>query len=108
MQELPLIPTTPSYRVGTTLAGGQFIFDLRWNARDVSWYMNIFTDNETPLRRSIKVVLGTLLGGRSALEDFPDGIIFAADLTGAGQEAGLDDLGTRVRVYFIPNTELVV
>ena len=107
MQELPLIPSTPSYRVGTSLDGNQFIFDLRWNARDVSWYMDVYSDNEVSLRRGIKVVLGALLGHRSALPDFPAGILFAADMTGAGIEAGLDDLGTRVRVYFIPNSELV-
>lgn len=106
-QELPFIPTTPHYQVGTTLDGVQFVFDLRWNARDEAWYMDILAEDESVIRTGVKVVLGTLLGGRSALPGFPAGGLFATDLTRQGIEPGLDDLGTRVRVYFMTEAELL-
>lgn len=105
-QQLPLIPTVPNYRVATQLGDDIFILDVRWNTRDEAWYLDILTDDETMVRAGIKIVLGSLLGGRVRSAAFPKGILQAVDLTGAGAEATLDDLGTRVAVYFTPNADL--
>lgn len=98
--KLPLEPSLPNYRVGTALAGVQFLLDVRWNDRDSSWYIDVLAEDETPIRSGIKVVLGSALGGRTVAAGFPAGIMIAADLTKSGIEAGLDDLGARVVVNF--------
>ena len=103
---LPFAPSIADYRVGTTLDGVQYILDVRWNGRDSAWFFDFLAEDETPIRRGIKVVLGTSLGGRTADAAFPRGIIIAADLSGAGRDAGFDDIGTRVLVYFFPLSEL--
>lgn len=103
---LPFVPSVPNYRVGTTLDGRTYILDVRWNGRDAAWYFDILAEDETPIRRGIKVVLGTSLGGRVSDPAFPQGIIAASDLSGAGIDAGLDDIGTRVGVYFFTFDEL--
>lgn len=103
---LPLVPSIPYYRVGTALAGAQYILDLRWNGRDESWYMDVLAEDETPIRLGIKVVLGTILGGREVDPLFPAGVLQAVDLTNSGTEAGLDDLGDRVQVYFYPFADM--
>lgn len=104
---LPLQPSIPQYSVGTTLAGISYVFSLRWNTYDSAWYMDIALDDEavTPLRSGVKVVLGTLLGNRCTSPLFPAGALVAVDTSGDELDAGLDDLGSRVQVYFYPASE---
>lgn len=105
-QQLPLIPTTPNYRVGTTLNGTNVVLDIRWNARDGAWYMDILTEDEVAIAYGVKIVLGTLLGGRVVSALFPRGYMMASDLTGAGSDAGLDELGERIQVLFFEPDEV--
>ncbi len=110
--EIPLEPSVPSYRVGTALDGTQFIFDVRWNSRaDIdpvtgaavgAWFFDLRAEDEVMIVSGIKVVLGTLLGGRSTDPRFPNGILWAVDTSDHNREATLDDLGTRVVIYFTP------
>jgi hypothetical protein len=100
-QSLPLVPSVPIYRVGTTLGGRQFIFDVKWNARDEAWYMDISTSSDVIIRHGIKIVLGTIFDGRTVNSESPQGALIATDLTGVGLDAGFDDLGDRVVVYFL-------
>lgn len=106
IQQLPLRPSIPSYRVGTTLNGRQVLIDARWNGRDAAWYLDMLTEAEEPIVMGMKVVLGVLLGGRTTNTEFPVGVLMASDLSGTGREATLDDLGTRVLVYFYTPEEL--
>ena len=101
-QQLPLVPSTPNYRFATTLDGTSYVFDVRWNARDEAWYLDVYDQNETLIRAGVKIVLGALLGRRSVDPAFPDGLLIATDLSGEGREATFDDLGTRVVVIFTP------
>lgn len=105
-QQLPLTAEFPNYRVATTLAGSVYLLDVRWNARDAAWYMDILADDETVLAAGIKIVLGSLLGGRYTSPRLPAGILMACDLAGTGVDAGVDDLGARVAVYFTPIEDL--
>ncbi len=104
-QELPLEPSTPSYRVSTTLGGVPYVLDVRWNARDDAWYLDIRDEEALAIRVGIRVVLGVMLGRRCVDPRFPAGFIFAADTSNRGEEAGLDDLGARVKVYFFTFAE---
>lgn len=112
---LPLVPSIASYRFSTTLEAfsegsatepRNYVFDVRWNARAESWYMDILAADETPIRMGIRLVLGTLLGGRSVSLAFPAGALRARDLSNEGREAAFDDLGTRVVVYYFTEDEL--
>lgn len=106
---LPLRPSIPSYRFSTTLevygergetVPALFIVDMRWNSRAGSWFMDLLKPDETPIRYGMRVVLGAILGGRCASRDFPAGALMAMDLSGEGREATLDDIGSRVVVYY--------
>lgn len=99
-QILPLVPSVPSYRVGTQLDGVQYVLDVRWNGRDGAWYMDILDEAAVAIRSGVKIVLGAFLGRRTVNPAFPAGLLVAADLSGEGRDATLDDLGTRVVVYF--------
>jgi len=105
--ELPLIPSVPFYTFGVDLEDLTYLIEMRWNGRDLAWYMSIMEEDETPIRMGIKVVLGTFLGRRSVNPLFPPGLLAAVDLTGQGQDATLDDLGTRVVVYYYTAEEIL-
>ena len=102
---LPLKPSIANYRVGTTLDGTAYVFDVRWNGRDAAWYLDVRDAEANIIRRGIRIVLGALLGRRCTDPRFPRGVLFASDLSGEQREAGFDDLGTRVRVYFYTPAE---
>jgi hypothetical protein len=112
---LPVVPSIPSYNFSSTLEvyddSGEtvpavFLFDVYWNTRAGSWFMHVFEADGTPIRHGIRIVLGTILGGRSVDRRFPAGALKAEDLSGKGIEATLDDLGTRVVIYYYTDDEL--
>lgn len=105
-QRLPLIPGEPHYRFSTELSGIPFVVEVRWNQREEAWYMTVLDANESPVLSGVKLVLGALLGARSADPRKPPGAFVVADLSGTGRDATLDDLGTRVVVSFFSNEEL--
>lgn len=104
--QLPLVASIPNYRVGITLDGTSFLFDVRWNAREDAWFFDVLTEDETELRTGIKIVLGAALGKRTANPDYPPGLLLASDLSGEQREATFDDLGIRVAVYYYSPEEL--
>ena len=105
--QIPFVPSVPSYRMSVVLDNTQYIFDVQWNNRDLAWYFDVLDVNENPIYMGIKVVLGTYLGRRCADPNFPRGVMFANDLSGQGFDAGIDDLGGRVQVwYYLPSEAL--
>lgn len=105
IQQLPLVPSVPNYRFATTLGADTFVFDVRWNGRAKKWFMDIRDVDANAIRVGVAIVLGAILGGRSADPRMPKGALLASDLSGQGVDAGFDDLGTRVQVYFHPAEE---
>lgn len=106
IQVLPLVPSVPRYDFSTVLDGETFGFTVYWNARDEAWYFDLFAEDETPIRYGVKIVLGSPLGRRTVNPAFPNGIMLAQDLSGEERDAGFDDLGTRVVVYFFTPDDL--
>lgn len=104
---LPLIPSEFNYRVQTTIDGTSYLFDLRWNGRDESWYIDVLEVDETPIVQGEKVALGALIGRISTHKLFRRGVLVAVDLSSAGREATYDDLGTRVVVMWMPLSEVL-
>jgi hypothetical protein len=104
--ELPFT-SDPNYRVSAILDGTTYVFDVRWNAGDSSWYFDVLTqDAKTILATGVRIVLGQYLGRHKWTAPFTDGVFVAHDLSGARKEAGIDDLGSRVVVRFYSNLEV--
>lgn len=88
------------YRLGTTIESTAYLIDMHWNRREDRWYLSLLEIDETPIVSGVKVVLGVVLGRRSAHPLFRRGALVAVDLErtgpGRGVEAGWADLGRRV------------
>lgn len=94
-----LIPFTTgdnNYRLAVPLDGTIYLFDVRWNSSDASWYMNILTEDEVSIADGVKLVLGNALGKHNPNLFFQSHLLKLVDTSGKNRDAGYDDLGTRV------------
>lgn len=106
-QIIPFRPSLAAYRMTVPLDNATpYIFDVRWNAREGAWYFDMSEEDETPIVRGVKIVLGMYLGRRSTHPFFSAGCIMARDSSGAWREAGFDDITTRVEVARYRITEM--
>ena len=103
---LPIDASDPNYRVGITLHDTPYILDVRWNGRAGAWYFDMYDVTETAIRLGTKVVLGAFFLLRCTDTRKPSGALFAADLSGEGREATIDDLGSRVLIFHYTMEEL--
>ena len=102
---IPLQPSVPRYTFSTALSNAVYTFRVYWNSRSEVWYMDVYTDDETLLRAGVPLLLGVELDkGRSA--EWPDGRFLVYDTENSGVDATLDDLGTRVQLWYFTNDEL--
>lgn len=107
--ELPIDADSPYYSVGVVIENVPFTFVVRWNERlhitEGGWVFDLLDENgdeDNPIVSGVPIVLGALLGRRCTDPRFPNGAFFASDLSGLGVEATINDLGTRVKLYFRP------
>lgn len=109
MQIIPFDPSNPNHEFTCQLDGAQYLLRARWNARDLSYYLDVSDEAGDPIRVGIRIVLGALLGARCSDARFPPGLLIAVDTsspTGMGIDAGIDDLGARVQVWYYPLGDL--
>lgn len=103
---LPLEPSIGHYRRSTTLSSRLVIYDVRWNGRDEAWYLSLYDQDEEPIALGLRIVLGVPLARRSTNQSRLPGMLIAEDLSGEAREAGFDDLGIRVVVFYFEIDEL--
>ncbi len=107
MQPVPT-PTDgyPHQTAQAQLGDAFFTVVWRWNARDGVWYFGLSDVDVSPIVSGVRVVLNAdLLRGVSDSRR-PPGAIAVVDPASRTAEPGLNDLGTRVKVVYIPPEEL--
>ena len=100
--EIPL-NSTPNRSLVTQLGDQKFLFETRYNDRSGVWTLDM-SNNTTKevLLQSVPLVLGCNL-----LEPYNFGIgaLVVKDTSNRGREATADDLGDRVKVYWLSADE---
>jgi hypothetical protein len=104
---IPLVPSDASYRLATNIENENYIFFVRWNSRDAAWYFDLLEQNGTMIARGVKIVLGAPLARSTVHRLFAAGVFVARDTTKSGKEPTLDDLGTRVQLWYLTTAEMV-
>lgn len=112
--DIPLTPSEPWYTVTVPIDNPEgdgttpYVFELRWNDFDASWYFHLSQVDGTAILTGVRIVLGMFLGRRSNHELLKNGVFIAIDTTGKGRDATFDDLGTRVllRYYTVQDVML--
>lgn len=102
------IPVTPHHTIQVELDGVTFTLAFRWNGRAEAWFFSLMDAEEQPLAMGRRLVLDfpLLARFRRNRASLPAGQFVAVDTANTGVEAGLQDLGTRVQVLYIPAAEL--
>lgn len=104
---IPIQQGEPNYRIGIAIQGVAYLMDVRWNVRDAAWYLDLYDQNEKPIRTGLKCMLGTYLGRTCNQSPFTDGVFRVCDTSGVGRDATFDDFGGRVQLVFIPTLDLL-
>ena len=104
--KLPLSSESPKFRFNTELDGGNFIFSFRFNERVDRWVMSISDATETPLVMGIPILLGTVFYDQFKNPGLPKGRLFAINPESPNVEAGRDDLGKSVFIYYMDEGDL--
>jgi hypothetical protein len=103
ISEVP-VASDPAQSFTTQLGPRKIQFDLRWNDRASVWVMDL-TDDATGsvLLRGIPLVLGCDL-----LEPYNLGLgrLVVIDTSRTNTDASYDDLGTRVKLYWLSADEV--
>jgi hypothetical protein len=108
MIEIPLtVPVLPRSTFSIELAGVVAAFELRWNSTTSAWYLDARTPAGVDVRLGMKLAVGRPIGWRSLDPRFPlNGWLMLVDTTGAQEDPGFTDLGTRHRLLFVDRSDL--
>lgn len=98
-----IIPTrqdSEDYEVEVELSGVFFFLRFTWNYRSEYWYLTISDADRVVVAGNLKITVGTALLRTVPGTSKPAGELIAIDTTNAGLEAGLEDLGDRVLLFY--------
>lgn len=104
--KLPVSFEFPKFRFNTELDEEVFIFSFRLNERMNRWVMSIYDATETPLVTGIPVLLGVPFYEQFKNPDLPKGRLFAINPESANVEAGSEDLGKSVFIFYSDEGDL--
>lgn len=104
---VPLAAEGPYFGQGVELEGRTYRFDFRWNTRTEQWVIDVFDGGGAALVNGVRGVINVPLLQKFGLrEDLPPGELLLLDSSGRDLEAGLDDLGSRVQLIYLPAADL--
>lgn len=107
MLQLPtLIDGTTYYDFSVQLDGVTFVLTFQWNAREACWYFDLADIAGNPLLSGRRVVLNMPLLARFRQATLPNGDLMAVDTTGLNIDAGLTDLGDRVLLLYVTQSDV--
>lgn len=98
--KLPVSSEFPKFRFNTELDEEAFIFSFRLNERMNRWIMNVSDAVDTPLIMGIPVLLGVPFYEQFKNPSLPLGRLFAINPENANIEAGSEDLGKSVFIFY--------
>lgn len=104
---IPVPPSTSEITFTCAINGQTLSFHVAWNDRDESFYLDVSQTDGTPVINSVRLVLNAFLGRTSPNALFQTGVLMVFDTSGNYQECGIDDLGARVQLAWIPQTDLL-
>lgn len=105
--EIPITSAVANYDFKTTLEGLVYSFRMQWNQRFNRWVMSLSDGNDQPLIQGVPVLSGPIVLEQYVTEGLPPGAILFLDTSGENIDPGRDDLGDRVRMFYITSDDEV-
>lgn len=98
---LPARTDLPHFDFEIELDAVTYGIELRWNARAAAWMLTVSDVNGVVLLAGRRVVVGFPFLARFVDPRLPKGRFVAVDTAGQDGEAGLADLGARVKLVYV-------
>lgn len=105
-QEIPVTSDPPSYTYQIDLDGRSYGLDFHFNARMAKWFMAIADADGVQLLGAIPLLAGPPILNRFKNTLLPPGEFLVFDTTGQNLSPGADELGSRVKLLYIPLADL--
>lgn len=100
--EIPLQPNGDAAFIQTVNVGGVYYkFGVHWNTRDEAWYLTIYDTDDTIIIGNSKLVTDYELISKHKVEGMPNILLFLFDMTGAGERATFESLGSRHKLMYL-------
>lgn len=103
--EIPLETGVPYFDVQADLDGATYVLTLRWNTRSLGWILDVADSSETTIVSGVRVVVDFPILAYQGTRRPPGALLFS-DTSGEGVDPGADDLGDRVRLYYLTAAEI--
>jgi hypothetical protein len=99
--EIPILPSVPHQEFAVVLDGVEYILEIRWNDRDEAWFANLYDAERDVICYGIVLVIEYPILRRVNDPRRPAGELLLIDEENTQREAGLDDLGARVKLVYV-------
>lgn len=103
--EIPLTSEFANFQFQTILELQVYGFEMSWNQRYERWSMTLLTSNDVPLVEGVPVMSGPVVLEQYVYEGMPPGKIVFVDTSGEDIDPGRNDLGDRVRMFYITSDD---
>lgn len=103
--EIP-IQSAPAFSERVRLEGVFYTLSFRWNARLGAWVFDLSDGDGNGLVLGSPVRAGAPLAFFPSLAGVPPGMFLALDTSGAGVDPAIDELGKRVKVFYLEAAEI--
>jgi len=99
--------TIADYTEVVQLDGNPYLLHFLWNSRTDHWYLSVYAADNTPIMQGRMLINGINLLRSCTVPQRPPGIIIAVPIDSSSEHAGLDGLGSRVGLYYVPADEVL-
>lgn len=100
LQEIPINFQEPHLKLRVILDNIQVVMQIDWNDEDSRWQISISDANENPLVMGLAMNINEELIQRFSITGLPLGQLVFLNTTGKDDEAGIDDLGNKCRLFY--------
>lgn len=99
------IPTATSNKISdyvqsSVIDGREYILRFYWNQRQGTWFLDFFDQDNDPIVQGLALVLGADLLKYVKDSRKPPGKMFLVDLTGQHLQPHINELGSRVVLFY--------
>ncbi len=106
MELIPVFNDYADYSESVVLDGSPYRLAFSWNTRGEYWSLTVSDSSGNVLVDGLKLIINFELISEYAAAGFPLGALMAIDTTGTLTRIGRNDLGEKVKLYYLTGEEL--
>lgn len=105
--KIPTRSDLPAFRERIELEGEIYTLAFRFNERMSKWALDILTEEEDPIVSGLLLLTNVPLLDSLTVEGLPPGDLMALDRANLQRDAGADNLGEDINLFYQESGDLV-